>query len=160
MFNIDKASLTTAIAISLAPNLQNVEDKNSEYIKYFLVTLDMVLGVMNSEVRNTWSAIDEQVERYSDDKNIPWLCETVSQLVTDIKVQFSKAGFDGRMKYKLVTRAIGMHKLYAIAMDLDATVLAINEDEERTDKDPSATELSYVISEEPTIDQLNAAFNW
>lgn len=44
MFNIDKPSLSTAIAISLSANLKDVVDKQSEYIKYFNVVLDMALG--------------------------------------------------------------------------------------------------------------------
>lgn len=160
MFNIDKPSLSTAIAISLSANLKDVVDKQSEYIKYFNVVLDMALGAMNSSTRYTNDAIDEQAERFKDDKNIPWLCETVAWLVTDMKSQFSLAGFDSRIKYKLVTRSLGHHKWYAIVMDLDATVLAINEDDEARDADSSRQDPSFTISEDPTIDQLNTAYNW
>lgn len=158
MFNIDKPSLIQAIAISLEPNLRNEEDKKPHYIKYFHVVMDMALGVMNSSIRNIDSAIDEQLERFPEDNNLPWLTETIRYLVVDIKTQFLQAGYDSRLKYKLVSRDIGLHKFFGIAMDIDATVtsymLNLPEDVE-DDK-----EIAFVVSEEPTLEQLNTAFNW
>ncbi|UQT02620.1 hypothetical protein YUBABA_02140 [Serratia phage vB_SmaM-Yubaba] len=157
MFNIDRPSLITAIAISLEPNLRNVEDKQPEYIKYFHVVLDMALGVMNSKIRNIDDAIDEQYSLYPDDKNLPWLAETVRQLVVDIKTQFIQAGFDNRLKYKIVTRPIGLHKLYGIGMDLEATMASM------MSSLPDGTEEveeTLMVSENPTYEQLEAAYNW
>lgn len=158
MFNIDKPTLFTAIAISLEPNLRDVEDKKPEYVKYFHIVLDMALGVMNSKIRNVDDAIDEQYGLYPEDKNLPWLADTVRQLVVDIKYQFIQAGFDSRLKYKIVTRHIGIHtKLYGIAMDLDATLAAMAESllEPKEDEDQT-----LMVSENPTYEQLEAAYNW
>lgn len=158
MFNIDKLQLMQAIAISLEPNLRNEEDKHPHYVTYFHIVLDVALGVMNSKIRNIDDAIDEQYGLYPEDKNLPWLAETIRQLVVDIKCQFIQAGFDNRLKYKIVTRPLGMHKLYGIAMDLDLTVATISSGLERLNDDNENETLA--VSENPTYEQLEAAYNW
>lgn len=160
MFNIDKQSLSTAIAISLEPNLLQVEDKRSVHIQYFHVVLDVIVGVMNSKFRNIDDAFEEQLDLYPTDCNLPLLGEVIRDLVMDIKLQFMQAGFDQRLKYKLYTRNIHQLKLYAIGMDLDATVTAYVETLPDTLSGDTDDELLNIVSEEPTIDQLNAAYVW
>lgn len=160
MFNIDKQSLSTAIAISLEPNLLQVEDKRSEHIKYFHVVMDIAVAIMNSKFRNIDDAMEEQFDTYPGDRNLLMLGDVIRQLVVDMKLQFIQAGFDQRLKYKLVARSIGQMKLYGIGMDIDATVTAYMEALPDAEALERSEELINAVSEEPTLDQLNAAYIW
>ncbi|AEV89486.1 hypothetical protein OBP_049 [Pseudomonas phage OBP] len=155
MYSIDKRGLTSAIAIALIPQFKN-ENPEEDLLTYnFHLVLDMVLGVMNSDTRNIDDAIDDQYRLYPEERNLAFLAEVIRLEVIDIKKQFMQAGFDRRLKYKLVTRNVGAHKFYGIAMDLDATTIALTEAEPVVE-----TDNAFAVSQEPSIDELEAAFNW
>lgn len=159
MFNIDRQSLNAAIAISLEPNLHNVEDKRSVHIQYFHIVINCAVACMNSKFRNIDDAIEEQYDRFPDDRNMLHLGEVIRQLVVDMKMQFIQAGFDSRLKYKLITRKVHSYTLYAIGMDIEETVRSFN-DSLPTEEEILKEELPNAVTEEPSLDQLNAAYNW
>lgn len=160
MFNIDRLGLTTAIAVSLSSLIGPEDDERSIAHQYFLIAIDMAKEAMNSGIRNLDDAVEEQIDRYRDDKYVPWLNDIVRQLVFDIKSQFITAGFDSRLKYKVVTHQLGKgstHKYYGIAMDLDETCAVM---EEQKNTAAGEQELIYVVSEQPTLEQLNQVYKW
>lgn len=160
MFNIDKLGTTTAIAVSIQSQLGPDDDSLAIANQYFIIAIDMAKSAMNSQIRNIDDAVEEQIERYADDKFVPWMADIVRQLVFDMKAQFRLAGFDSRVKYKVVTHTVGRsltHKYYGIGMDLDETYNAM---EEIKNKDNNTQELSYAVSEQPTIEQLNQLYSW
>lgn len=156
MYTIDKRGFMSAIAFALLPPLKNESPTEDRVTYYFHIGLDIILGAMNSDVRNIDDAIDEQRGKYEGDTMLPFLFETLRLEIMDIKKQFMLAGFDRRLKYKLVTRNVGVQKIYGIQMDLESTVDAMNSIEPVEEKQDSAFE----VNQEPTIDELNAAYNW
>lgn len=158
MFNIDRRGLEAAITIGLIPSINKEEDKGDQVTYYFNLCLDMLVGAMNSTKRNIDDAIEEQLDRFPEDQKLPFLSEIIYNELIDIKRQFISAGFDNRLKYKLVTREAGRYKFYGIAMDLDETYLSMcgNELYNPGPEDSVAN----IVAAEPTIEQLNALQNW
>ncbi|QYN80038.1 hypothetical protein PQD71_gp145 [Kosakonia phage Kc263] len=158
MYNFDQRNLRTSIAIALTSQLKE-DEKLEECVNYYLIlVLDMVLGAMNSNIRNIDSAIDEQYERYPDDYRLGFLAEVIRQEVFDIKKQFILSGFDNRLRYKLVTHSAGTFKRYGIAMDLDATYNHMLDLDER--RDNHEQDLGYLVSDYPSAEELSRAFDW
>lgn len=155
MYNIDKRGLMSAIAIALIPPFKNESPEEDQLTYHFHLVLDMILGVMNSETRHIDDAIDDQFNLYPEEKYLPFLAEVIRLEVIDIKKQFMLAGFDRRLKYKWVTRHVGMHKFYGLGMDLDATAKFLAEAEPVVE-----TDNAFEVSQEPSLDELNAAFHW
>lgn len=158
MYNFDQRNLRNGIAIALSSQLKEDEKLDDCINYYFILILDMVLGAMNSEIRNIDSAIDEQYERYPDDYRLGFLAELIRQEIFDIKKQFMLAGFDNRLRYKLTTHSAGSLKRYGIAMDLDATYMHMLDLDER--RDNHEQELGYLVSDYPSAEELARAFDW
>lgn len=156
MFNIDKQGITSSIAIALLPKFDKDDGKDrvSQIEYYFRLVLDMAVGVLNGKTRIIDDAIELQLDRFQDDINIPNLRETVRYLVVDMKTQFMKSGFDGRLKYKIYERKMGLHSIYGIGMDLDLTL------EVMSNQEPEQENVQDAISDQPTIEQLAEAFTW
>lgn len=157
MYNIDRRGLEAAITIGLIPSIKKEDDSGDQVTYYFNLCLDMIVGALNSSTRNLDDAIQEQLDRFPDDLKLPFLSEIIYAELVDIKRQFITAGFDNRLKYKLVTREVGRYKYYGIAMDLDETFLAMCASELH---DPTTDEVANIVAAEPTIEQLNALLNW
>lgn len=155
MYNIDNRSLRSALEVSIIPELKEKDDTRDKLTYYFNLTLEMLVGAMNSKHKHISDAIDEQFERFPDDKVLPFLGEVISEELRYIKKQFILAGFDSRLKYKLITRILPRTtiKLYAIGMDLEATVVSMAEESE-----PEELDISDVISDNPTYEQLSAIY--
>lgn len=153
MFNIDKQSVTTAIAVSIIPYLDKEDgtDPKAKLEYYFRLVMDMAVGVLNTPIRIIDDSIELQLDRFPDDKQIPFLAETVRLMVIDAKRTFIQSGFDSRLKYKLYERKIGMLSMFGIGMDLDATmedILNKAETEEEAIED--------VVSDQASFEQLDA----
>lgn len=158
MYNIDRRGLEAAITIGLIPSFKKEDDSGDQVTYYFNLCLDMIVGALNSSTRNLDDAIEEQLDRFPEDIKLPFLSEIIYDELIDIKRQFISAGFDNRLKYKLVTREVGRYKFYGIAMDLDETFLAMAAKElEPTSPDDG---LANIVAAEPTLEQLNALVNW
>lgn len=157
MYNIDRRGLEAAITIGLIPSIKKEDDSGDQVTYYFNLCLDMIVGALNSSTRNLDDAIQEQLDRFPDDLKLPFLSEIIYAELVDIKRQFITAGFDNRLKYKLVTREVGRYKYYGIAMDLDETFLVMCASELH---DPTTDEMANIVAAEPTIEQLNALLNW
>lgn len=157
MYNIDRRGLETAITIGLIPSINKEDDSGDQITYYFNLCLDMIVGALNSSIRNLDDAIQEQLDRFPDDLKLPFLSEIIYNELVDIKRQFISAGFDNRLKYKLVTREVGRYKYYGIAMDLDETFLQMCCNEKDRQEDDS---MVNIVAAEPTIEQLNALLNW
>lgn len=158
MYNIDRRGLEMAITIGLIPSFKKEEDQGDQVTYYFNLLLDMVVGAMNSKTRNIDDAIEEQLNRFPDDIKLPFLSEVMYNELVEIKRQFISAGFDSRLKYKLVAREAGRYKFYGIVMDLDETYLCMC-DNELTNPETDDS-LANIVAAEPTIEQLNALQNW
>lgn len=156
MYNIDRRGLEAAITIGLIPSMKKEEDQGDQVTYYFNISLDMLVGALNSKHRNLDDAVEEQLSRFPDDIQLPFLSEIIYNELVEVKRQFISAGFDNRLKYKLVTREVGRYKFYGIVMDLDETFLDMCDKEltEPTD------DVSNAVAAEPTIEQLNALVNW
>lgn len=155
MFNIDKRGICSQIAIALVPSFKEEDNLQDSVTYYFNLINDMLVGCMNSKHRNIDDAIEEQLDLLEKDVRLYLMTELVRETLIDIKRQFIAAGFDQRLKYKLVTRKVGLTKIYGIAMDLDATAEAIAwkpEVQEET--------IAETVTEEPTLEQLNQIYNW
>jgi len=158
MYNFDQRNLRTCIAITMR-SLRKDEEKDEDLVTYYFhVVLNMILDVMNSEIRNIDDAIDEQYRQYPDDCRLPFLGPIIREEVVCIKKQFISAGFDSRLRYKLIQHRCGVLKLYGIAMDLDATYLYLSELEKRGNNNES--EIGFVVSDQPSYDELNQAYDW
>lgn len=158
MYNIDRRGLEAAITIGLIPSFKKEDDSGDQVTYYFNLCLDMIVGALNSSIRNLDDAIEEQLDRFPEDIKLPFLSEIIYDELVDIKRQFISAGFDNRLKYKLVTREVGRYKFYGIAMDLDETFLAMCAKE----LEPASPDdgLANIVAAEPTLEQLNALVNW
>lgn len=153
MFNIDKQSVTTSIAVSIIPFLDKEDgtDPKAKLEYYFRLVMDMAVGVLNTPIRIIDDAIELQLDRFQDDKQVPFLAETVRLMVMDAKRQFIQAGFDGRLKYKLYERKLGRMSMFGIGMDLDATM------EELSQKPEVEQEaIEDVVSDHASFEQLDA----
>lgn len=155
MYNIDKRDLMSAIAIALLPPFKNELPEEDSLTLNFHLALDIIIGVMNSDTRNIDDALEDQLLRFPEEKNLGFLFEVIKLEIIDIKKQFMLAGFDRRLKYKLATRSVGVHKFYGIQMDLDATVLSMT-----TAKETDEVDNAFSVSQEPSLDELNAAYVW
>lgn len=158
MYNFDRRGLEMAITIGLIPSFKQEENQGDQVTYYFNLMLDMLVGAMNSKDRNIDNAIEEQLNRFPDDIKLPFLSEIMYNELVEIKRQFISAGFDNRLKYKLVSREVGRYKFYGISMDLDETFLCMC-DNELTNPE-TETDLANIVAAEPTIEQLNALTNW
>lgn len=158
MYTFDQRNLRTSIAITMR-SLCKEEEKDKDLVTYYFhVVLNIILDIMNSETRNIDDAIDEQYREYPNDPRLPFLGELIREEVVSIKKQFISAGFDSRLRYKLIQHRCGGFKLYGIAMDLDATHLYLSELEKRSDNNES--EIGFVVSDQPSYDELNQAYEW
>lgn len=150
MYTIDNRTLRSSIAIALLSVTKDKDQQEDNVNYYFLLAIEIILRVMNSKERID-DAIDEQIKIYPDAPHLPFIAEVIHDEVTRIKQQFILAGFDRRLKYKLITRSVfnSRFKHHAIVMDLEATFIDIadniDEDEE---------ELDEVVSANPTLEQL------
>ena len=155
MYNIDNRSLRSALEVSLIPEFKETDNTRDRLTYYFNLALEMLVGAMNSKHKNIADALDEQYERFPDDKVLPFIGEVLAEELRYIKKQFILAGFDPRLKYKLISRTIPRTtiKLHAIGMDLEATVENMGDEPEQEEID-----ISDVISENPTYEQLAAVF--
>lgn len=158
MYNFDQRNIRTGMSITLQSQLKEGETLEEAVEYYFVIVLDMILGVMNSETRNIDDAIDEQYLRFTGDWRLPFLAELIRQEVVDIKKQFILAGFDNRLRYKLIVNKIGSLKRHGIAMDIDATYLYMKEREEREENNEQ--EIGFLVSDNPSAEELNRIFNW
>lgn len=158
MYNFDQRNIRTGMSITLQSQLKEGETLNEAVEYYFLIVLDMILGIMNSEVRHLDDAIDEQYLRFPGEYRLPFLAELIRQEVVDIKKQFILAGFDNRLRYKLVVNKVGFLKRYAIAMDIDATYSYMKEREERENNNEQ--EIGSLVSDCPSAEELNRILNW
>lgn len=155
MFNFDRRGLETSITIALIPSIKEDENQGDLVTYYFHIALNMIVGVMNSKTRNIDDAIDEQLSELDKDIRLPYIAEIVRDQVIDVKRQFISAGFDQRLKYKLVSRQCGSYKFYGIVMDLDETLLVLGANEGKEEEN-----VTDMVSGEPTIEQLNQLYNW
>lgn len=156
MFNIDKRGLMSQITLALIPSFKEEDNQEDSVTYYFNVILDVVVGAMNSKFRNIDDAIEEQFDLLEKDVRLYLMAEVIRELLIDIKRQFIAAGFDQRLKYKLVTRQVGRTKFYGLAMDLDATAEAIAWKPEAVEEET----IAEAVSEEPTLEQLSQIYNW
>ncbi|QBZ70860.1 hypothetical protein pETSU_279 [Edwardsiella phage pEt-SU] len=157
MYNIDRRGLESAITIGLIPSFKKEDDSGDQVTYYFNLCLDMIIGALNSTTRNLDDAIEEQLDRFPEDIKLPFLTEIIYNELVDIKRQFISAGFDNRLKYKLVSREVGRYKFYGIAMDLDETFLTMCANELENPVEDSG---ANIVAAEPTIEQLNEILNW
>lgn len=150
MFTIDKRSITTSIAIAIMPFIKEEDKAPQDKVEYYYhILLDMAVGALNSGVKNIDDAIELQLDRYPEDMQVPFLREALHYLMVDMKRQFIKSGFDGRLKYKIYNRECGMRSIQGIGMDLDATLDAMAS-KSKTEEVNQAD----VINENPTLEQL------
>jgi len=158
MYNIDSRTLKTNIGIFL---YQSAEDNNQtvqEYVAYYYpLVLDIIVRALNNKHQTSEEAIGEELRsKYSDDTSLQLFYSTIYEEVREIKKQFYLAGFDNRMKYKLVERALPRStiKFHAISMDLEATVESFLSTPETDNEDVSDAVIDY-----PSIDQLESMFD-
>lgn len=155
MYNIDSRALKTSIGVLVYSSLQP-DDKVEERVSYYFpLVLDIMLGVMNSKHRNIDDALYDEMLNYSDDATFYLFSELIYEEVKQMKQQFLLAGFDPRLKYKIITKNIPrtVLKLHAIAMDLEFTAATLNEI-----KDSDDIDVQDAVSDQPSIEQLNEIF--
>lgn len=158
MYNFDRRGLEMAITIGLIPSFKQEENQGDQVTYYFNLMLDMLVGAMNSKHRNIDDAIEEQLDRFPEDIKIIHLAEIMYNELVEIKRTFISAGFDSRLKYKLVTREVGRYKFYGIAMDLDETFLAMCANE--LENPETEDDVASIVAAEPTLEQLSQLLNW
>lgn len=157
MYNIDTRVLRSSLGISLHHAYRDHKELDEKITFYLTISLDWILAVMNSKVRNTADAIDDYLNEIRDkDTHLPFIADIIHDEVMLIKKQFILAGFDQRLKYKLITRAIPKTniKRYAIGMDLEATLDAM------LDAPESQEDITDVVNAHPTIEQLAEVFDF
>lgn len=156
MYNIESRLLKTEIGMLMYSSATE-EKKIEEYIAYYYpLVLDMLVNILNSRHRNTEDAIFEELKKYYDDASLQMFYELLYNEARLIKKQFILAGFDSRLKYKLVERTPGNStiKLHAICMDLETTF--------ESNSFTSTLDSQHVnedVIDNPSIDQLEAYFD-
>ena len=158
MYTFDQRTLRNSIGIALNSKLKETETLEESVNYYYILVLDIILGAMNSEIRNIDDAIAEQFEQYPDDYRLGFMAEIIRQELVDIKHQFILSGFDSRLRYKLVTHKVGLFKKQGICMDLDATYNYMSELDEREDNNEQ--EIGYLVSDHPSNEELQRLFDW
>lgn len=158
MYNIDSRTLKAGLGILLYSSCDNSFKTTEERTAYYYpIVLDMLVGVLNND---TTSSIEEailiEVKRFYDDPTVQLFSELLYEEIRLIKKQFILAGFDPRLKYKLVSRLVGNTtiKLHAICMDLDATAELLH-----TKPETDSEDVSDAISEHPTYEQLESLYD-
>lgn len=158
MYNIDSRTLKTNIGILLYPSADNEYKTVQEYVSYYYpLVLDIIVRSLNSKNRNAEEAVSDELRlRYSDDVSLQLFYSTIYEEVRYIKKQFIIAGFDPRMKYKLVERSLDRStiKLHSIQMDLEATIESLSTLSKLDNED-----VSDAVIEHPSIDQLESFFD-
>lgn len=159
MYNIDSRALRSQIGISIIPSGKTEENVEDRITYYFNIITDMLVGALNSKQKQIVHAIDEQFERFPDDDVLPFFSEILDYELRDIKKQFFFAGFDPRLKFKLVSRDIprSNFKAWGIAMDLEATMVSMAESAELEGK---SEEVIDAVNENPTIEQLSQLYDY
>lgn len=157
MYNIDSRTLKTGLGVllysSCDQSLKTTEERTAYYYPLFL---DMLVGVLNSDMTSIEESILVEVKRFYDDPTVQLFSELLYEEVRLIKKQFIMAGFDPRLKYKLISRNVGKTtiKLHAICMDLDSTMELLY-----TKPETDSENVSDVISENPTYEQLESLYD-
>ncbi|QZA70538.1 hypothetical protein AH04_55 [Erwinia phage AH04] len=158
MYNVESRTLKTEIGILLYSSV--TEDKKIEEIiaYYYPLLLDMMVNVLNNRHRSTEDAIFEELKKYYDDPGLQLFYGMLYEEIRMIKKQFIIAGFDPRLKYKLVERTLPRStiKLHAICMDLEATMdhMLVQPETGSDNQD-----VSDAVIDNPTIDQLESYFD-
>lgn len=158
MYNVESRTLKTEIGILLYSSV--TEDKKIEEIiaYYYPLLLDVMVNVLNNRHRSTEDAILEELKKYYDDPGLQLFYGILYEEIRMIKKQFIVAGFDPRLKYKLVERTLPRStiKLHAICMDLEATMdhMLVQPETESDNQD-----VSDAVIDNPTIDQLESYFD-
>lgn len=158
MYNIDSRTLKTNIGIFLYQSAEDNKQTVQEYVAYYYpLVLDIIVRALNNKHQTSEEAIgDELRSKYSDDTSLQLFYSTIYEEVREIKKTFYLAGFDPRMKYKLVERTLPRStiKLHAIKMDLEATMEAL-----LSAPEPDNEDVSDAVIDHPTIDQLQSMFD-
>jgi hypothetical protein len=125
---------------------------------YFPIVLDMIVGALNSDNKFHLAGIDEQFIKYRGDFNLVNMGQIITEEFEYAKKTFLLAGFDIRVKYKLVSRQIHKTnmKMWAIVMDLEETVEHFNKKQPET----NVESMSDAVITNPTLDQLAELYNY
>lgn len=158
MYNIDSRTLKTNIGVFLYRSAEDNDKTVQEHLNYYYpIVLDIIIKVLNSKHQTSEEAISEELrEKYSDDTSVQLFYSTIYEEIREIKKQFYLAGFDHRMKYKLVERVLPRStiKMHAICMDLEATMESLLSTPESDNED-----VNDAVIDHPSIDQLESMFD-
>ena len=127
--------------------------KEADKLTYFAtLCINSVIRIMNDKSQKPEQVFDVMVSEYQNEEPFFYeLADIILGLVHDIKTQFYLAGFDPRLKYKLLVRQFGRRTIQSIIMDLEETFLAFKPTEYVED-------IGQVVSDNPDIEVLNDLF--
>lgn len=154
MYNIDSRGLKSNIGMLLLPRTEKGElEERIAY--YFPLVLDIIVDIMNSETRHTEDAINEELIKYREDVDLQFFCEIIHNEVREIKKQFIMAGFDRRLKFRLMTRVLPRTtiKYYGIGMDLELTFEHFQSEAAAGDTDEAD------VIDHPSVEDLERYFD-
>jgi len=154
MYNIDSRGLKSNIGMLLLPRTEKGElEERIAY--YFPIVLDIIVDIMNSETRHTEDAINEELIKYRQDVDLQFFGEIIHNEVREIKKQFITAGFDRRLKFRLMKRTLPRSTItyYGIGMDLDLTFASFQTESEGDSNDADVIDYPSVEDLERYFDQ-------
>lgn len=154
MFHIDYNLLKSQVALTCVMSggqaTETLDYNNAIY--YSKLALDCIVHVLNDKVNKPDDSFYLYCEEYhKNDCQFTFLGEIVIGMVVDIKRQFYTAGFDPRLKYKLLERKFNNIPCYRICMDLEETFLLFTPKEDKED-------VSQAVSDDPSQEMLNELF--
>jgi hypothetical protein len=157
MYNIESRLLKTEIGILLLSSVTEDTPVEEKIAYYYPLVLDMLVNILNNK-KCTEEAILEEIKKYYDDPGLQLFYELLYAEVRTIKKQFILAGFDSRLKYKLLERAIPRStiKLHSICMDLESTVDSMIADPVNLS---DIADVNDAVIDNPSIAQLEAYFD-
>lgn len=116
--------------------------------------IETAVEIINDPSRSG-ELLDSMTDYYELDMGMNRVDDSVMQLVTQIKQDNQRAGWDPRVKLKIETKKLSntFHRL-TIAMDLDATIEAMTAKPKRA-RPRRTTKITDVIEDNPGADLLN-----
>lgn len=152
MYHIDYQLLKSQVALTCVMSGVQATQNFDNAIYYSKLAMDCVVHILNDKIYKPEDSFYlYQEEFHKDDSQFIFLSEIVIGMVMDIKRQFYTAGFDPRLKYKLLENKFNKIPCYRICMDLEETFLFFTP---KTDEE----NISQLVSDNPSPEQLNDIF--